>query len=112
MFFKRKKEETPEEKLDRTLTRLSERIEILEAIMLACNNYSIITSLICESDNSKDAKENLRRKYELSDIQSQAIIDMRIKALTKMERKKLFDECQECKDEYEELKRERMTLGS
>ena len=110
MFFKRKREETPEEKLDRMLTRLGERIEILEAIMFACNNYSTITNLIRESDDLKDAKENLRRTYALSDMQSQAVIDIRIKAFTKMERKKLFDECQECKAKYEELKRERISI--
>lgn len=112
MFFKRKKVETQEEILNCALARCSERLVILEAIMFACDNYSTIIDLILESDNSKDAKENLSKTYGFSEEQSQAIIDMRMRTLTKIERKKLCDECQECKDRYEDLQRERMALES
>lgn len=110
MFFRRKKEETPEEKLNRMLTRLGEQIVILEGIMFACDNYSTIISLILEADDPKASKENLVRIYGVSAAQSQAIIDMRMRALTKLERKKLLDECQECRSRYEELQKEKVNL--
>lgn len=103
MFFRKKREETPKEKINHMLIRCGERIVILEALVLACDNYLAIAGIILASEDSKEAKENLSKIYGFSEAQSQAVIDMRMRALTKMERKKLFDEYQECRSRYEEL---------
>lgn len=95
MFFRRKKEEVLEEKLDYKITRLNERMVILDAIAFAIENYMSVTEIILESEDSKEAKEKLCKIYEFSEAQSQAIIDIRMKALTKEARKKLLDEIQE-----------------
>lgn len=109
MFFKRKKEESPEEKLDYMISRCHERNVILEAIAFACENYISVVEIIHESEDSKNAKENICKIYGFSEAQSQAIIDMRMKALTKSERKKLIDECQEYRSRYEALLKESRT---
>lgn len=110
MFFRRKKGEAPEEKLNHMISRYDERLAILEAIVFACENYMSVAEIILRSEDSKDAKERLCKIYRFSEAQSQAIIDMRMKALTKLERKKLLDECQECRSRYEELLKERANL--
>lgn len=110
MFFKRKREKSLEEKLNYMVSRCTERLVLLEAIVFACENYISVVEIILESEDLKNAKENICKTYGFSEAQSQAIIDMRMKALTKSERKKLFDECQECRSRYEELLKERVTL--
>lgn len=110
MFFRRKKRESLEEKLDYRITRCNERIVILEALVFAVENYMPVAEIILESEDSKDAKEKLCKMHEFSEAQSQAIIDMRMRALTKAERKKLLDECQEYRNRYEELQMEKANL--
>ena len=110
MFFKRKREESLEEKLNYMVSRCTERLVLLEAIIFAVENYMSVAEMILESEDSKDAKEKLCKIYRFSEAQSQAIIDMRIKALTKAERKKLLDECQECRNRYKELQKEKANL--
>lgn len=104
--FLKKKEESLEKKLNHKLTRCNERLVILEAIVFACENYTDIMEIILASEDSKEAKENLSETYGFLEHQSQAIIDMRMKAFTKVECKKLYDECQECRRTYVELQKE------
>ena len=111
MFFRRKKEETPQEIINRTLTRYSERLVILEAIQFACNNHVAVIEVIFESEDANVAKEKLSREFGFSREQSQAVIDMRLRTFTKSERKKIFDECQECRSRYEELQKEKTKLS-
>jgi DNA gyrase subunit A len=93
MFFRRKKE-IPEENLEQKMKWCRERVVILEAIVFASENHRDITKIIFESEDWKDAKEKLSEIYGFSEEQSQAIIDTRMKALTKSERKKLYEEFQ------------------
>lgn len=110
MFFRKKNVGTPEEKINQMLIRLGERIVILEALVFACENYRDIIEIILSSEDSRAAKEKISKEYGFSEAQSQAIIDMRIKAFTKLERKKLFDECQECKRRCKELQTEKINF--
>lgn len=110
MFFRRKKGEAPEEKLNHMISRYEKRLAILEAIVFVSENYMSVMEIILRSEDSKDAKERLCKIYRVSEAQSQAIIDTRIKTLTKAERKKLLEECQECRSRYEELLKERSNL--
>lgn len=85
-------------------------IELVEALIFATDNYVTITEMIYEADDTKAAKESLCKRFGVSEQQSQAMIDMRIKALTKVGRKKLLEEYQECRSRYEELQKEDLRI--
>jgi DNA gyrase subunit A len=72
--------------------KAEKRAHILEGLKIALDNIDAIISLIRKSKNPAVAKENLMNQFELSDIQAQAILDMRLQRLTGLERKKIEDE--------------------
>ena len=78
------------------LAQAEKRAHILEGLLIALDNLDAIIKLIRESANPQDAKEGLVKGFELSEIQAQAILDMRLQRLTGMERKKI-------KEEYEQV---------
>lgn len=78
------------------LKRLEERIHILFGYIVGINNWEKISKIVAESENAKECKETLNKEFELDESQSQAIIDMRCRALFRCERIKL-------QQEYEEL---------
>lgn len=78
------------------LAQAEKRAHILEGLLIALDNLDAIIKLIRESANPQDAKEGLVHGFELSEIQAQAILDMRLQRLTGMERKKI-------KEEYEQV---------
>ena len=71
------------------LNKAEERAHILEGLMVALDNIDRVISIIRGSQNVQIAKESLMEEFALSDAQSQAIVDMRLRALTGLEREKL-----------------------
>ena len=71
------------------LNKAEERAHILEGLMVALDNIDRVISIIRDSQNVQVAKESLMAEFALSDAQSQAIVDMRLRALTGLEREKL-----------------------
>lgn len=81
------------------------RAHILEGYIIALDNIDEIIKLIKKSKDTPTAKEGLIRKFKLSEIQAQAILDMRLQRLTGLERKKIEDEYKEIIKTIEKLKR-------
>ncbi len=71
------------------LNKAEERAHILEGLLKALDNIDEVIKIIRSSPNTPVAKENLTERFNLSDAQSQAIVDMRLRALTGLEREKL-----------------------
>ena len=78
------------------LKKALERAHLLEGLLIAEENIDEVIRIIRESYD--DAKENLMQRFSLSDVQAQAILDMRLKALQRLEREKL-------QNEYDELEK-------
>lgn len=74
------------------LEKAAKRLHILEGLKIAIQNLDEIISLIRKAPDSETAQKRLMRKYTLSVIQSQAILDMPLRRLSALERKKLEEE--------------------
>ena len=85
------------------LQKARARAHILEGLKIALDNIDEIVALIRASKDAKDAKSSLKDRFDLSDIQSQAILDMRLQRLTGLERDKIENEYQELLKEIERL---------
>ncbi|HUD21040.1 MAG TPA: DNA gyrase C-terminal beta-propeller domain-containing protein, partial [Candidatus Saccharimonadales bacterium] len=68
------------------------RAHILEGLKIALDHLDAIIKLIRESANRDDAKTGLMKTYELSDLQANAILDMRLSQLANLERQRIYDE--------------------
>ncbi|MGE4264742.1 MAG: DNA gyrase subunit A [Desulfovibrio sp.] len=77
------------------LDKSEARAHILEGLKIAIDNIDEVVALIRASKNALEAKAGLMERFDLSDIQSQAILDMRLQRLTNMERDKLIAEYEE-----------------
>jgi DNA gyrase subunit A len=74
------------------LRKAEERAHILEGLIIASDNIDEVISIIRGSRNPDEAKENLIKRFELSDIQAKAIVEMRLRQLTGLEQDKLRSE--------------------
>jgi DNA gyrase subunit A len=74
------------------LNKAEARAHIVEGLRKALDKIDLITSLIRSSKTVQEAKEKLMEAIELTEIQAQAIVDMRLRALTGLEREKLEEE--------------------
>ena len=86
------------------LNKAEERAHILQGLIIALDNIDEVISIIRGSRTTQDAKNALMERFGLSDAQSQAIVDMRLKALTGLEREKLENEYKELMALITELK--------
>ena len=86
------------------LNKAQERAHILEGLLIALDNIDEVINIIRNSQNTQEAKTRLMERFALSDAQSQAIVDMRLRALTGLEREKLETEYAELMDRITELK--------
>ncbi|MEN8134832.1 MAG: DNA gyrase subunit A [Thermodesulfobacteriota bacterium] len=77
------------------LRKTEEKAHLLEGLKIAISNLDAVVELIKKSPNPKVAKEALISKYELSEIQAQAILEMRLQRLTGLERDKIIAEYEE-----------------
>lgn len=86
------------------LNKAEERAHILEGLLIALDNIDRVIEIIRGSKNVAEAKEGLMKEFKLSDVQAQAIVDMRLRALTGLEREKLEVEYRELMERIAELK--------
>lgn len=86
------------------LNKAEERAHILEGLMIALDNIDEVISIIRSSKNVGIAKERLTERFGLSEVQAQAIVDMRLRALTGLEREKLENEYKELEAKIAEYK--------
>jgi len=87
------------------LQRAERRAHILEGLKIALDNLDAIIALIRKSASPAEAKEQLMARFKLSDVQAQAILDMRLQRLTALERDKILEEYAQLLKEIERLKR-------
>ncbi len=87
------------------LKRASERKEIVEGLLVALNDIDGAVVLIKKSKNASEASEGLIKKYKLTKIQAQAILDIKLQQLTSLEVSKLEKEEQELKKEIANLEK-------
>lgn len=78
------------------LKKAEERAHILEGLIIASDNIDEVIKIIRASSNADEARQNLIDRFELSEIQAKAIVEMRLRQLTGLEQNKL-------RSEYEEL---------
>ena len=77
------------------LKKAEERTHILEGLKIALDNIDEVVKLIRSSKSDEDAKDGLMSRFGLDDIQSQAILDMRLRRLTGLEREKIEEELEQ-----------------
>ncbi len=86
------------------LNKAEERAHILQGLLIALDHIDEVIRIIRGSANVADAKNQLMERFGLSDAQAQAIVDMRLRALTGLEREKLENEYKELQIRIAELK--------
>ena len=86
------------------LNKAEERAHILKGLLIALDNIDEVISIIRSSKNTQEAKDRLIERFALTDVQAQAIVDMRLRALTGLEREKIENEYAELMAKIEELK--------
>ena len=86
------------------LKKAEDRCHILEGLIIASDNIDEVIALIKASKNAEDARDNLIKKFKLSEIQAKAIVEMRLRQLTGLEQDKLRSEYEEIKKLIEDLK--------
>ncbi|MCI1665804.1 MAG: DNA gyrase subunit A [Atopobiaceae bacterium] len=88
------------------LKKAKERAHILEGLLIAVDNIDEVVHIIRSSNSDKDAKERLEERFGLDDVQTEAILQMRLRRLTGLERQKIVDELEELRGRiayYEDL---------
>ncbi|MCM1153259.1 MAG: DNA gyrase subunit A [Muribaculum sp.] len=80
------------------LARAEERAHILKGLMIACDAIDEVIAIIRSSSTTEEARSRLSERFDLDDVQTRAIVEMRLRQLTGLEMQKL-------KDEYDELMR-------
>src|SRR5690606_5640052 len=86
------------------LRKAEERAHILEGLIIASDNIDEVIALIRSSSNADEAREKLIARFELSEIQAKAIVEMRLRQLTGLEQDKLRSEYDELMKTIEDLK--------
>ncbi len=97
------------------LNKAEERAHILKGLLIALDHIDEVIKIIRASKNGQEAKEKLIERFGLDDVQAQAIIDMRLRALTGLEREKIEQEYAELMQKIAEFKAiladEKLLLG-
>ncbi len=86
------------------LNKAEEKAHLLQGLNIAISNLDEVVALIKGSKNPLEAKEGLISRFELSEIQAQSILDMRLQRLTGLEREKIISDYNEVLLEIERLK--------
>ena len=107
-YYIRHQEDVVTRRTKYDLNKAEERDHILQGLLKALDFIEEVISIVRSSRNTQVAKERLMERFELSEAQAQAIVDMRLRALTGLEREKLEDEHEELQKKIAELK---MILG-
>ncbi|MCR4955834.1 MAG: DNA gyrase subunit A [Lachnospiraceae bacterium] len=103
-YYLKHQEEVVTRRTKYDLNKAEERAHILEGYLIALDNIDEVISIIRGSKTTPEAKQKLMDRFKLSDAQAQAIVDMRLRALTGLEREKIEKEYAELKQLIERLK--------
>ena len=104
MHYLRHQEDVVTRRTRYDLNKAEERDHILQGLLIALDNIDEVVKIIRESPNVAAAKASLIERFGLDDVQAQAIVDMRLRALTGLEREKLEKEHQDLLARIAELK--------
>ncbi|PKD19646.1 DNA gyrase subunit A [Salegentibacter salinarum] len=86
------------------LRKAEDRAHILEGLIIASDNIDEVIALIRSSSNAEEARNKLIERFELSELQAKAIVEMRLRQLTGLEQDKLRAEYEEIMETIEDLK--------
>ncbi len=86
------------------LRKAEDRAHVLEGYLIALDNLDAVIKLIRAAADTDVAREGLMKKFELSEIQAQAILDLRLRALTALERKRVETEHADLRERITELR--------
>jgi DNA gyrase subunit A len=86
------------------LRKALERAHVLEGYLIALDNLDEVIAMIRAADDTDSARAALMERFELSEIQAQAILDLRLRALTGLERKRIEDEHADLQERIAELR--------
>ena len=86
------------------LRKALERAHVLEGYLIALDNLDEVIALIRNAEDTDSAREELMARFELSEIQAQAILDLRLRQLTGLERKRIEDEHADLQERIAELR--------
>ncbi len=115
MHYIKHQEEVVTRRTQYDLNKAEERDHILQGLLIALDNIDEVIHIIRSSTNAQKAKEGLIARFDLTDVQAQAIVDMRLRALTGLEREKLEQEHEELLKKIKEYKAiladEKLLLG-
>lgn len=103
-YYLKHQEEVITRRTQYELNKAEERAHILQGLLIALDNIDEVISIIRGSQTVQIAKAELMEKFQLSDAQAQAIVDMRLRALTGLEREKIEAEYAELMKKIEEYK--------
>ena len=114
-YYIKHQEEVVTRRTQYDLNKAEERDHILQGLLIALDNIDEVIRIIRGSANTQAAKEGLIERFGLTEVQAQAIVDMRLRALTGLEREKLEQEHAELLKKIEEYKAiladEKLLLG-
>ena len=114
-YYLQHQEEVVTRRTKYDLNKAEERDHILQGLLIALDHIDEVIQIIRSSQTTQIAKDRLIERFELSDAQAQAIVDMRLRALTGLEREKLENEHKELMAKIAELKAiladEKLLLG-
>lgn len=85
------------------LRKAEDRMHILQGLLVALDHLDAVIKLIREAESADDARTKLMSRYELSEIQATAILDMQLRRLAALERQKIKDEAEELAKTIKEL---------
>ena len=94
-YYVRHRHEVVRRRAEFDLNKAKERLHILEGLLIAVDNIDEVIRIIRASANPDEAREALMERFRLTEIQSRAIVDMRLRQLTGLEREKLNNEFNE-----------------
>ncbi len=103
-YYIKHQEEVVTRRTQYELNKAEERAHILQGLLIALDNIDEVIRIIRASKTTQLAKEGLMERFQLSEAQAQAIVDMRLRALTGLEREKLENEYKELMEKIKELK--------
>ena len=103
-YYLQHQEEVVTRRTKYDLNKAEERAHILEGLLIALDNIDEVIRIIRGSKTVQIAKSELMERFELSDVQAQAIVDMRLRALTGLEREKIEAEYAELEKKIAEYK--------
>ena len=103
-YYLKHQEEVVTRRTQYELNKAEERAHILQGLLIALDNIDRVIAIVRGSKTTQIAKEGLIEEFNLTDVQAQAIVDMRLRALTGLEREKLETEYAELMQRIGELK--------